>query len=139
MANVKPGFITGANARIKLGGKTLAYCTDVSFTVDVATIPIEVIGTYEVKSYEPVAYAVAGAFSVVRYTKNDATGDTKKIHANPTGNAAKQIGGAAGVGSAAGGGSSVGAQLNPGKILTSSTFDIEIQQSSGVGAGPEDC
>lgn len=121
MAAVKPGFITGANARIKLGGKTLAYCTDLNFTVDVATIPIEVIGTYEVKSYEPVAYAVNGSFAVVRYTAKDST----KVNASAAGNAADKIGGGAGAGS------TVGSHLNPGQILTSSTFDMEIQQATG--------
>jgi len=126
MAAVKPGFITGANARIKLGGRTLAYCTDLSFTVDVATIPIEVIGTYEVKSYEPVAYAVAGAFSVVRYTANDKL----KINANKAGNSAHLIGGK----TPATDGTSIGTHLNPGQILTSSTFDMEIQQGTAQAA-----
>ena len=116
MAGVKPGFITGANARIKLDGKTLAYCTDLNYTVDVAVIPIEVIGTYEVKSYEPVAYSVNGSFAVIRYTKAD--------HTNPhegtasTGDAPNNIGGT----------NSIGKHLDPGLILTSSTFDIEIHQ-----------
>jgi len=120
MANIKPGFITGANARVKLGGKLLAYCTDLNYTVDVATIPIEVIGTYEVKSYEPIAYSVNGSFSVVRYTSRDNINGIRNAAAG--GNPAVDVGGAAASGT------SVGTHLDPGKILTSSTFDIEVHQ-----------
>jgi hypothetical protein len=117
MAGIKPGFITGANARVKLDGITLAYCTDLNFTVDVATIPIEVIGTYEVKSYEPVAYSVNGSFSVIRYTQKD--GSTNPHNgAAASGTPADKIGVS----------NSVGKQLDPGRILTSSTFDLEIHQ-----------
>jgi hypothetical protein len=122
MAGIKPGFITGANGKIKLDGKTLAYCTDLSFTVDVATIPIEVIGTYEVKSYEPVAYSVNGSFSVIRYTQKD--GPTHSGTA-ASGTPADKIGGV----------NNVGKQLDPGRILTSSTFDIELQQRLANAAG----
>lgn len=120
-AGVRPGFITGANARIKLDGETMAYSTDLNFTVDVATIPIEVIGTYEVKSYEPIAYSVSGSFAVVRYTQND-KGKNKTA---ATGNPAAAIGGT----------NNVGKQINPGQILASSTFDIEIQQALDSGTG----
>jgi len=116
MAAIKPGFITGANARIKLDGKTMAYCTDLNYTVDVATIPIEVIGTYEVKSYEPVAYSVNGSFAVIRYTAKDNT--NTHVGTAATGNPADKIGDA----------NNIGKQLDPGRILISSTFDIEIHQ-----------
>jgi hypothetical protein len=117
MAGIKPGFITGANARVKLDGKTLAYCTDLNFTVDVATIPIEVIGTYEVKSYEPVAYSVNGSFSVIRYTQKDGSTNPHS-GAAASGTPADKLGGT----------NTVGKQLDPGRILTSSTFDLEIHQ-----------
>lgn len=116
MAGIKPGFITGANARVKLDGKTLAYCTDLNYTLDVATIPIEVIGTYEVKSYEPIAYSVNGSFSVIRYTSKDSANGV--MGAAATGNPASVIGG----------GNTIGKQINPGQILTSTTFDIEVHQ-----------
>jgi hypothetical protein len=119
MAGIKPGFITGANARVKLDGVTLAYCTDLNFTVDVATIPIEVIGTYEVKSYEPVAYSVNGSFSVIRYTSKDGSANPHEGAAASGTPADKLVGPS---------GNSVGKQLDPGRILTSSTFDIEIHQ-----------
>jgi len=68
MAAKMPSFITGANAKIKVGGKTFAYASDVSYQVSVDTIPIETMGRYEAVSNEPVNYSVAGELSVVRYT-----------------------------------------------------------------------
>ena len=69
MADVKPGLITGSNAKIQLGGKTLAYATDIQYSVDVAVIPVEVMGRFEVVTNEPIAITVNGSFSIVRYSK----------------------------------------------------------------------
>jgi hypothetical protein len=117
MAGIKPGFVSGANARVKLDGKTLAYCTDLNYTVDMATIPIEAIGSYEVKSYEPISYTVNGSFSVIRYTKH-----IKPESGGANGNPADQIGDA----------NKVGTQLDPGRVLSSSSFDMEIFQSTSA-------
>jgi len=68
MSGKVPSFVTGANAKIKLGGLTFAYASDVSYQVAVDTIPIETMGRYEAVSNEPVNYSVAGELSVVRYT-----------------------------------------------------------------------
>lgn len=119
MASIQPGFITGANARIKLFGRTLAYCTDVSYNVTVQTIPIESMGKYEVHTNEPVAYSVDGAFSIIRYTKVILDKNIKDA-ADQNGNAPLQI--------KDGQGSNAFQHLNPGQILTSKTFDIEIFQ-----------
>jgi hypothetical protein len=121
MAGVKPGFIHGANARVKLDGKTLAYCTDLNYTIDMATVPIEAIGSYEVKAYEPIAYSVNGSFSVIRYTKHLVKGGSPTKGAK-TGNPAVALGGD----------NKVGTQLNPGQVLSSSTFDMEIFQVNSV-------
>lgn len=117
MAGIKPGFVSGANARVKLDGKTLAYCTDLQYTVDMQTIPIEAIGSYEVKSYEPIAYTVNGAFSVIRYTKF-----IKPESGGDNGNPADQLGDS----------NKVGTQLDPGRVLSSSSFDMEIFQSTSA-------
>jgi hypothetical protein len=64
-----PTFITGANAKIKVAGSTLAYCTDLSYTVEVNHVVPRVLGMYEGVSVEPVSYGVAGSFSVIRYAR----------------------------------------------------------------------
>ena len=114
---VKPGFVSGANARVKLDGLTLAYCTDMSYTVDMATVPIEAIGSYEVKSYEPIAYAVSGNFSVIRYTSK-----ITPTKGKASGNPAEELGSD----------NKVALHLDPGRVLTSSTFDMEIFQSTAA-------
>lgn len=129
MAQMKPGFITGANAKIKMFGKTLAYCSDVSYNVVVQTIPIESIGKYEVHSNEPVAYSVDGSFSVIRYTKNatlPAAGGTIKDAADGKGNSPRNIEGAGSEGNA-------GQHLDPSEMLASQTFDLEIHEKRANG------
>jgi len=123
MSGMKPGFITGANARIKLFGKTLAYCADVSYNVTVQTIPIESIGKYEVHSNEPVSYSVDGTFSVIRYTNSANTAKIKDAK-DGKGNAPKNIGD---------NDSNAQSHLDPGQILVSQTFDLEIFQKTGAG------
>jgi hypothetical protein len=125
MAANKAGFVSGANAKIKMGGKTVAFCSDVSYTADMMTIPIEVIGSYEVRSYEPIAYTVNGSFSIIRYTSNITPGG-----GNPLGNGPTQIGG-----NGSGTGGKINQMMNPGVVLSSETFDLEIQQSKAAEAG----
>ena len=120
MAGMKPGFITGANAKVKIGGITLAYAQDVSYNVTTTTIPIETMGRYEVVSNEPVAFFVDGTLSVIRYTKIAAEGS---------------MAGAASAGNGIGNwnfkvpnGSNAASHVNPGDLLASQTFDLEIYQ-----------
>ena len=123
MAGIKPSFITGANAKIKAGGKTLAYAQDVSYSVTVSTIPIETMGRYEAVNHEPVAYFVEGSLSVVRYTKDAASATT-------SGTGDQAVTANSQITSAAANGNSVdkwaGNMFNPGSMLTSKTIDIEI-------------
>ena len=37
MAGIRPTFITGANAKVRVNDKTLAFCTDLSYSVQVLT------------------------------------------------------------------------------------------------------
>jgi hypothetical protein len=123
MAGKQSAFITGANARVKVGGKTLAYCTDVSYNIAVQTIPIETMGTYEVRDNTPVAYTVDGAFSIIRYTKEAANLDnTNPAIPNPNtdGNRPAAVNTEEGT---------MNHHLNPALILSSGTFDVEIQEA----------
>lgn len=124
MAAKKPSFITGANAKVKIGGKTFAYAADVSYQVAIDTIPIETMGRYEAVTNEPVNYSVAGEFSVVRYTgiakQNNMPGTNVggnglgKVDYTTGGNAANEI--------------------NPGNILFSQTWDLSVFQKEQLAA-----
>lgn len=133
MARQGTGFITGANAKIVIGDNTIAFCTDVSYNINVQTIPIECMGKYEVHTNEPVAYAVDGTFSILRYTENSYTVKTVKETVG-SGTAAttvdvpvaeydakKNTGNGGGV-------QPFGLHLNPKEILFSGTFDLQIYE-----------
>ena len=119
MAGIKPAFVTGANAKIKVGNRTLAYAQDASYSVTVTTIPIETMGRYEVVSNEPVAYFVDGTLSVIRYTKAAVNMDKTNAEGNGIGNwdIHEEDGGAA-------------KHFNPGALLASQTWDLEIFQKT---------
>ena len=112
---IRPAFLTGANAKLKMGKSTVAYAQDVSYNIVVATVPIETMGRYEVVSNEPVAYFVDGTLSIVRYSKQ----------------ASSLLAGAqAGSGTLAEGNSSetygFGQHFRPNNLLVSTTFNLEI-------------
>jgi hypothetical protein len=121
MAGKTTSLITGSNAKIKINGVTLAYAVDVQYDISVATIPVEVMGKYEVLANEPIATSVAGSFTVVRYTKAAFDG---------------QISGAAKDGNGVGNWkgtdepNGIKTHFNPGDILTSKTVDIELFRKS---------
>ena len=122
MAGQTPSFITGANAKIKIGSITLAYAQDVSYSIEVSTIPVETIGRYEVVTNEPIAYFVSGTLSVIRYTKSAATvagGSSPISGASSTGNSINNWNDASGAGN-------IGAHFDPAQLLASKTFDLEI-------------
>ena len=121
MSQRKPSFVTGANAKVRIGGKTFAYCSDVAYSVVVDTIPIETMGRYEAVSNEPVNYSVAGELSVVRYTAI-AQSNGKVPSANSKGN------GLGAVDYTTGGKASD--ELNPGNLLTSQTWDLSVYQKT---------
>jgi hypothetical protein len=75
MAGMRPFFLTGANAKIRVNNKVLAYVTDVSYTVNVNHATPTVLGMYEPSSVEPLSYLVTGQFTVARYVA-DITDDT---------------------------------------------------------------
>ena len=121
MAGKKPSFITGATAKVKIGNLTMAYAQDVSYNAAVTTIPIETMGRYEVVSNEPVAYFVDGTLSIIRYTAA-ATGAGVAIDGanTTTGNSVNEWN------NTAGSGGNAGASFDPGRLISSETFDLEI-------------
>lgn len=120
MADIKPSFITGASAKITVGGKTFAYAADVSYSVAVDTIPIETMGRYEAVTNEPVNYSVAGELSIVRYTNvaSGSTGNNPFGTADGTGNGVKASG--------------LQGFFDPASILASKSVDIVIYQKKAT-------
>lgn len=106
----------------------MAYASDVGYNITIQTIPIETMGKYEVHTNEPVSYTVEGSFSVVRYS-NVSAATALLTDQDEGGNApGSNIGG-----SSLSLGTAPGAHLNPAKLLSSSTFDIEIMEK-GTGS-----
>lgn len=133
MSGVKPFFLTGANAKIRVNGKTLAYCTNVSYSVVVAHATPQVLGMYEASSVEPLSYMVTGQFSVIRYIA-DAVKEINKPHpsgVNETGNGI----GNWGTDDLRSSKSLVDGRafenLNPRKLKFATTFVMEIYQKTG--------
>jgi hypothetical protein len=138
MSGLKPFFITGANAKIKLNGKTMAFCTDFSYSVQVITKTPKVLGMYEGTSVEPLGYNVSGSFTVIRYAKdavsnigsspnNIATNDA----GNGVGNWGSQWGGTLGdflSRNGVGNDGRANEALNPSKFGNGVTFDIQVYQ-----------
>lgn len=139
MAGIRTGFVTGARAKVTIGGAVMAYAADVSYNISIATVPVETMGKYEVHTNEPVAYTVGGSFSVVRYTKADAV-FAKITDQNTNSGAAQGTTTATNVTSATGTltqGTAPGDHLNPQQLITSSTFDLVIGQKEADGSTNE--
>lgn len=144
MAGVRPFFITGANAKIKVNGKTLAFCTDLSYSISVLTQTPKILGMYEGSSVEPLGYTVSGSFSVIRYAKDAVSnvGGKPPIGINPD-DAGNGIGNMGQTWSHGGGFSLAAAgigndgrtndNLDPSKLATGTTFDIQVYQKTISG------
>ncbi len=138
MAGAKPFFVTGANAKIRINGRTIAFCTDVSYKVTVNHASPRVLGRFEVETHQPLSYDVEGSFTIIRYAKD------LKSKLDPVAGAASNTGNGIGAwglshgnaASRAAGLPSADGQwdgradesLRPSRMFQSSLFDIEISQ-----------
>jgi hypothetical protein len=141
MSGIKPFFISGGNAKIKLNDKTMAFCTDVSYSVQVLTQTPKILGMYEGSSVEPLGYSVSGSFTIIRYIK-DAKKDIggkppKSIATNDAGNGVGNWGGVWGdklgdflARNGVGNDGRANEALDPSKFANGVTFDIEIYQKT---------
>lgn len=134
MAGVKPFFLTGANAKIKVNGLTLAYCTNLSYSVKVKHATPTVLGMYEGSSVEPLGYEVTGAFSVIRYVADVADKVSGK-HPEGIKNKGNGIGnwGTNNVSFSNLADGRAYENLNPKRLHTGTTFDIEVIQKTEGG------
>lgn len=144
MAGIRPTFITGANAKVKVNDKTLAFCTDLSYSVQILTQTPKILGMYEGSSVEPLGYSVSGSFSVIRYAK-----DVKKsvggnpvrdLAGNDAGNGIGNLGGVWGgtngdflARNGLGNNGRANEALDPSKFQNGVTFDIQVYQKTPSG------
>ena len=141
--SVKPFFLTGGNAKIKINGKVFAFCTDIAYSIDIQHQTPKILGMYEGSSVEPLGYTVNGSFTIIRYAKdaNAALGGGKPpgIAGNDAGNGVGNWGSTWGSGIGGGlkgalGNLGVGNDgrgqeaLDPSRFANGTTFDIEIYQ-----------
>jgi hypothetical protein len=144
MSGVKPFFITGANAKVKVNDKTLAFCTDLSYSVQVLTQTPKILGMYEGSSVEPLGYTVSGSFTVIRYAKdaksNVGGNAPRGIAGNDAGNGVGNWGSAWGSGlgsffarNGVGNDGRANEALDPSKYANSTTFDIQVYQKTQGG------
>lgn len=144
MSGKVPFFITGANAKIKVAGKTLAMCTDVSYSIRVKHVAPHVLGVFEAFTQEPQGYEVTGSFTVVRYVRKlqgyiaDQHGHSPPDVSN-AGNGIGAWGPSSGKNTSANRanasirGNRPDQSLDPGFMHVPSVFDIEILQKSFKG------
>lgn len=147
MASMKPSFITGATAKIRLNGKTLAFCQDFSCSVQVITKIPKVLGKYEGDSVEPLGYMVSGSFTIIRYAKGikqalgpgqHPGGLAENDAGNGVGNWGTAWGGKLGDFLARNGVGNDGRAheaLDPSTFNKGTTFDIQVYQKVPVGVG----
>lgn len=139
MSGLRPTFITGATAKIRLNGKTIAFCQDFNCSVQILTKTPKVLGKYEGDSVEPLGYLASGSFSIIRYAKGIREANKNGVPfglaendaGNGVGNWGTVWGGKLGDLAARNGIGNDGRAheaLDPSKFATSTTFDIQIYQ-----------
>ena len=134
MSGIKPFFVTGDKLKIKLDGKTVAFATNLTCSIQIAHQTPHVLGMYEGVSVEPLSYNVSGSFSIIRYVHN-AIGN---IGVAPPGVNPLDVGNSAGTWGSGGYGnvlSTIGGingrayeALNPASYSQGTSFDIEVYQ-----------
>jgi hypothetical protein len=140
VADKKSFFLTGANAKILLNNKTVAFATDVSFRVSVKHASPRVCGRFEVEVHQPLAYDVEGSLTIIKYGRgmkeylgpaspSDASNEGSGIGSYKKASTLGAIGGALGFPTADGqfDGAADEAFI-PARLFQSKMFDIEIRQ-----------
>lgn len=128
MAGLAPFFLTGGSAKIKLNGKTIAFCDNFTYQVTVPTITPHFLGMYEAPYVEPMSYNVSGSFSIIRYTKGAAEVFKENSLKTPSSTSEKGNGIAQW-----GGQNEVGGMLNPSRLDNTIGFEIVVYQKMPDG------
>jgi hypothetical protein len=141
MAGKKTSLISGANAKLKINGVTMAYAVDFQYNVSIQTIPVETMGRIEVLANEPIAMSINGSFTVVRYANAAKAGDIYGAAKDGNGigvwGTEPPAGASAKPSAATGVDQGLSSHVNPSKILLSRTVDIEIFQRAASAAGAD--
>lgn len=148
MSGKLPFFLTGANAKILLNNKTVAFCTDVSYKIMVKHASPRVLGRFEVEVHQPVSYDVTGTLTIIRYGRglqaffaghqpDDVNNAGNGIGSFGLSNFGGQVGSALGLPDASGqfDGKAYEA-FNPSRFFQSKMFNIEIRQKIPQAAPP---
>lgn len=134
MSGMRPFFLSGANAKIRINGVTLAYATNLSYSVQVNHATPKVLGMYEGSSIEPLSYSVSGSFTVVRYVadiKTDVGGQAPHgtvDKGNGVGNWSET-----GIINKFVAGGRAHESLDPSKLEKATTFNMEVYQKFDGG------
>jgi hypothetical protein len=140
MANKTPFFLTGGNAVIKVNNFTVAFATDVAFSTKIRQQSPRVLSKYEVETHVPLAYDVAGQFSLIRYARG-LSGTLSGKQPDKVSNNGNGLGS---MGITAIGGTLDSATPLNGLISIFKTgdqdvpFDLEVQQKHTTGSGASD-
>jgi hypothetical protein len=133
MSGKKPFFLTGANAKIVVNNKTLAFATNVSYQVIVNHASPIVLGMYEATSIEPLSYNVSGQFSVIRYVADVKNTGINNVADSSTGNGIgnwKSFSSPSGQPGKYAADGRANESLNPGRLDQAVGFEIQIFQGS---------
>lgn len=137
---MKPFFLTGANAKIKVNGFTVAFATDISYRVEVKHADPRILGMYEGHSIEPLAYHVSGSFTVIRYVAEAVQRIAGKnpFGVNNNGNGVGAMDSKSNSDISLGVSSEVDMRnaFNPRQLERASGFEIEIFQKDERGVNP---
>lgn len=142
MAGMRPFFLTGANAKIRVNGVTLAYVTNLSYSIQVNHATPRVLGMYEPSSVEPLSYLVTGSFTVAKYVADikDDVGGTPPNGTSDRGNGLGSWGPDGTIGKFAAGfdikkgiDGRAYENLDPSKLNKATTFNIEVFQKFAGG------
>lgn len=147
MSGQVPFFITGANCKIRINGVTMAYATDLAYSVQINYQQAKVCGMYEADTLEPVGYSITGQFTVIKYI-DSMKSIIERVGFKPPSGVANQGNGIGSMTAASGAGRALGVlggdvtggraydALDPSKLGRITGFDIEIYQKVPKLGGP---
>jgi hypothetical protein len=139
MSNQLSSFMAGAQLKIYVNGKSVAFAQSLSFQESMEVVPVGGLGAYSYHALEPLRYSASGSLTITRWSNAltqeiQATyGKTGQVVPNP-------ISGAP-ISTTQDGNSLLdGVMFNPVALLAAPTFDIEVyirKPSAGGAAGAD--
>ena len=144
MAGKVPFFLTGANAKIKVNGVTLAFAANLSYTVEIPHFAPKILGVYESDTAEALGYSIRGQFSIIRYLEGSKAkaGDGTVAGVDNSGNGLgswtigrhiENFAVAKAAGDPGTGDNGAWQNLDPSSFSDGTTFDIEVYQKLSNG------